>query len=81
MCRKQYSARETDIAEHVIVEFERHAALAAAHPQVAELEEPADDPGAGLSSGGQELILGLKAHGTEAGHDKREGSRSIDDAW
>ena len=45
-----FHARETDITEHVIVEFERHAALAKAHPQVAHhVEEPADDPGAGLS--------------------------------
>jgi hypothetical protein len=29
-----FHARKTDIAEHVTVEFERHAALAKAHPQV-----------------------------------------------
>ena len=58
MQKAVFRARETDIAERVIVEFQRHAALAAAHPQVAELEEPADDPGAGLSSGGKSLSLG-----------------------
>jgi hypothetical protein len=43
----------------VIVEFQRHAALAAAHPQVADhVEEPADGPGGGLSSGGKSLSLG-----------------------
>jgi hypothetical protein len=45
-----FRAHDTDIAEQVIVEFERHAVLAAAHPQVADhVEEPADDPGAGFS--------------------------------
>jgi hypothetical protein len=48
--RKRYSTRETDMTEHVIVELERYAALAKAHPQVAHyVEDPADDPGAGLS--------------------------------
>jgi hypothetical protein len=45
-----FHARETDMTEHVIVELERYAALAKAHPQVAHyVEDPADDPGAGLS--------------------------------
>jgi hypothetical protein len=45
-----FHARETDITEHVIVEFERHAAFAKAHPQIAHhVEEPADEPGAAVS--------------------------------
>ena len=37
--RKRYSTRETDITDHVIVGFERHAAPAKAHPQVADQVE------------------------------------------
>ena len=51
-----FHARETDITEHVIVGFERHAAPAKAHTQVAnQVEESAEDPGCQPLLGAQKL--------------------------